>query len=273
VASPRRVLPQALLALTLLLAVPAAPTASAPPRTLELRASHVTVLDGGQVIEAQGAVRITDGRSVVRAERARYGVAARRIELTGAVVVEGPAGNLRADRALLLLDGDRRISSVEAAGAVTLSSGGRRLAADRVTVAMEGSSASASGNVRLRLPPDLAASGAHLTVQGGVAVLSGGAKVETSDGVIEGDRIEVSEREQVAFVRGNVRAVFDETRVTAGAATLYGGERRAVFRDDVSVLRPGRTLRAALVTVFLEDRRIVAEGETTIRIDEEGPNR
>lgn len=271
-AGRKRAAAYSLLLLLLLLAA-APPAGSAPSRAIDLRATQVTVADAGRVIEARGAVRITDGRSVVRAERARYSIMSGRIELAGAVVVDGPAGNLRAERALLFIAGDRRITSVEAAGAVALTAGGRRLQADRVTYAIEGTSASASGNVRLRLPPAIAASGARLDVRGAVAVLSGGAKVETPDGVIEGDSIEVSEREQVAFVRGNVRAAFDDTRVTARAATLYGGERRVLFRDDVVVVRPGRTLRAASVTVFLEEKRIVAEGETTIRIDEERPDR
>ena len=102
-----------------------------------------------------------------------------------------------------------------------------------------------------------------------MARLAGEAKVETRDGFIQGDTMEFSETERVAYVRGHVRSAFADTRITADAATLYGQERKAVFRDNVTVTRPGRTMHASLVTVFYTEKRIVAEGETNIRIDEE----
>lgn len=244
---------------------------AAAPGNIELRADEVTVRGGGEVIEARGSVRITDGRSVVRAGRARYSVRTRRIELAGGVAVDSSEGDLRAGRALLHLGPDRRITGVEASEGAALTAGGRRLEAERVSYTIGGPSATASGNVRLRLPPDIVATGDRLTLRGAVAVLEGGAKVETAEGAIEGQTIEVAERDRTAFVRGGVRAVFGEMRITSNAATLYGPERRAVFRDNVTVVQPGRTMKASLVTVFIDEKRLVAEGETTIRIDEERP--
>lgn len=262
-----RRLPLALV-LSLILASPAT-AGGAPAGALELRAAEVTVRGGGQVIEARGNVRITDGTHRVRADRAVYTVRERRIELTGSVVIESPEGTLEAARALILLTPDRRLDSVEAAGGVELETRDRVLKASRVSYAVGGETITASGNVSLFMPPDLIATGQQLRADRATATLSGRARVQNRDGFIEGDAIEVIEREQVAHVRGSVRSVFQDTTITANTATLFGNERKAVFRDNVTVTSPGRTLQAQQVTVFYESRRLVAEGETTIRFEEE----
>ncbi|HET6947912.1 MAG TPA: hypothetical protein VFJ45_08895, partial [bacterium] len=127
----RPILPGLMLAL--IGAAAAAPASAAPPQAIELRASEVTVRGGGDVIEASGNVRITDGRSSVRAGRAVYAIRSRRIELSGGVAIASTEGNLGAERALLLLSADRRITSVEAAGGVRLQMRDRVLEAGRVS--------------------------------------------------------------------------------------------------------------------------------------------
>jgi len=93
----RSILPGLMLAL--IGAAAAAPASAAPPQAIELRASEVTVRGGGDVIEASGNVRITDGRSAVRAGRAVYAIRARRIELSAGVAIDSTEGDLRADSA------------------------------------------------------------------------------------------------------------------------------------------------------------------------------
>jgi len=236
----------------------------------ELRASEVVVHDGGRLVEARGDVRATDGRTSVRAGEAVYRVAERRILLSGGVAVVGPEGTLRAATATIALGADRRIGAVEAAGRAELASGGRLLRAQRIHYAVGGSEVTAAGNVTVFLPPDLTAGGERLTLRQGVAALTGGVRLRHRDGVLEGDALEVSEADQVARARGNVRSRWQEVSITAQAATVYHRERRAVFRDQVTVSSPGRTMHSALVTVYYAQRRIVAEGETTIRLEEEG---
>jgi hypothetical protein len=49
-------------------------------------------------------------------------------------------------------------------------------------------------------------------------------------------------------------------------------EKKAIFRDRVTIVRPGRTMSADVVTFFYQQNRMIAEGETRIRIeDEQGP--
>lgn len=260
-----------------LLAAPvlAVPVLAAPARTLELRASEVTVRDGGRVIDARGNVRITDGRNRVRADRALYTVRDRRIQLTGSVSVTGDEGTLESQRAVIRLTPQRQIDTVEASGNVKLQTRGRVLRASRVSYTVGTEAVSASGNVSLSMPPDIIATGQDLVVRGraggggSTATLTGQAKVQSKDGSMQADRMEFVENEQVAYARGNVTAVFQDSRITSSAATFYGRERKAVFREGVTVRRPGRTMKAEVVTVFYEDRRIVAEGETNITLDEE----
>jgi lipopolysaccharide export system protein LptA len=262
------------LILVLALALLTAPVLAAPARTLELRASQVTVRDAGRVIDARGNVRITDGRNRVRADRALYTVRDRRIQLTGGVSVAGDEGTLESQRAVIRLTPGRQIDTVEASGSVKLQTRGRTLRASRVSYTVGAEAVSASGNVSLSMPSDIVATGQDLVVRGraggaSTATLTGQAKVQNKDGYIQGDRVEFVEGEQVAYARGNVIAVFQDTRITSAAATFYGRERKAVFREGVNVTRPGRTMKADVVTVFYDDRRIVAEGETNITFDEE----
>lgn len=247
---------------------PPAP-AAAPAGAIELRAAEVTVRDGGRVIEARGEVRITDGTHRVRADRAVYSVRERRIELAGNVIITSPEGTLEAARASILLTPGRRLDSVEAAGEVALKTRDRVLRASRVQYSVGGEALIASGSVSLSIPPDIIATGAQLRAGRGTATLSGPARIQHRDGFLEGDRVEVVEQDQVAYVRGGVRSVIGETTVTAEAATLYARDRKAVFRDNVRLTSPGRTLQATQVTVFYDGRRIVAEGETTIRLEPE----
>jgi lipopolysaccharide export system protein LptA len=282
-----------ILILVLALALLTAPVLAAPARTLELRASEVTVRDAGRVIDARGNVRITDGRNRVRADRALYAVRDRRIQLTGGVSVVSSDGTLEAQRAAILLTQNRRIETVEASGNAVLKTGSRVLRASRVSYTVGTEAVSASGNVSLSIPPDIVATGQDLVVRGlaggggradgggqagaggragsggATATLTGQAKVQNKDGFIQGDRIEFVEREEVAHARGNVTAVFQDTRIRSAEATFFGRERKAVFRHGVTVTRPGRTMKAEVVTVFYDDRRIVAEGEINITFDEE----
>lgn len=261
--------------LILALALLTVPAFAAPAQILELRAAEVSVSDGGRVIDARGNVRITDGRNRLRAERALYTVRDRRIQLTGSVSVAGDEGTLDAQRAVIRLTPDRQIDTVEASGSVKLQTRGRVLRASRVSYTVGADAVYAAGNVSLSVPPDIVATGEELVMHGrtggggNTATLTGRARVQNKDGTIRADRLEFDEGEQVAHARGNVTALFQDTRVTSEGATFYGRERKAVFRDSVTLTRPGRTMKADVVTVFYDDRRIVAEGETNITFDEE----
>ncbi len=258
--------------LTLMLAVPA-PAGSAPgARTIELRADTVILQDGGAVVDARGHVRITVGRDRAAAGRAVYAVRQRRILLSGGVTIRSPGGDLEASSAAIGLTPMSTIDTIQAAGQVTLQARQRVVRAERLTYTVTSGTVTAQRGVEVFFPPDLIASGEDLVMtRRELVTLQGAARVQTRDGYIQGDRIDVAEPDQVARVRGHVVGVFQETRVTAVAATFYGSEERAVFRGRVQVIRPAGTIQAEVVTIYYRQRRIVAEGETTIRVEDEAP--
>lgn len=259
----------------LALCAPAAPppravAAAGAARALELRADEVTLRDGGAVVEAAGRVSVVWGTSRMRAARAVYTVRARRLSLAGEVTVTGPPGTLTAARATAVLAPSGGIVSVEAGGGVTLASGQRTVRAAHLTYEEPSGVVTADGGVALHEAGGVTARARSLLMRRGEAAsLRGRARVQTADGHIEADQIDVSERAQTVLARGNVTGVFAQTRITAGAAAYDHGRRRAVFREAVRVTQPGRTIHADVVTISLQDRRVVAEGETTIRLDDE----
>lgn len=252
------------------LTIPSAVAAAA--RALQLQADVLTVRDQGQTIEARGNVRITDGRSTIRAGRAVYTLRDRKILLEGEVKIVTSQGDFAASRAVVLLDKENAIAFIEATGAVTVEAQQRVLKADRVTYEVAKAGLVATGNVTLFVPPDLIAKGGELVAKGREsATFTGRARVQNRDGFIEGDRIEVQERTQTAYIRGNVVSVFQDIHITAGNATLLAKEGQAIFRERVQVTRPGRTLSAEIATLYYRERRLVTEGPTNIRIEEERP--
>jgi lipopolysaccharide assembly outer membrane protein LptD (OstA) len=258
------------LALLLALSAPPLRAGSAAVSAVELRADEVTLRDGGAVVEARGRVRVAWGASRLSADRATYTVGLRRLSLVGSVTVIMPQGTLTSARATVVLAPRGGLESLEASGRATLRSEQRVVRAEHLTYAVQSGAVTADGGVELTIPPGITARGQRLLMKRGeAATLRGRARVQTQDGSLEADQIDVSEPAQVAYARGHVAGIFEETRITADAATFYHRERRAVFRDGVTVTRPGRTIQADVVTIYLHDRRIVAEGDTTIRLEEE----
>ncbi|MDQ7818935.1 MAG: LptA/OstA family protein [Armatimonadota bacterium] len=351
---PVKPAPLATLACILTLALPAA-GASAP--TVRITADTVLAREAGQVIEARGAVTITDGRITIRADHLLYTRRDRRIRLTGHVAAVTPQGDLRARQVVVTLTPAGALEAVEAAGEVTVRSADRTLQAGRVRYRpvadiMEatdgvvlrwadrtlqadrvryeaGKTFDADGGVTVRwgdreltarrvvgvaagqvleASEDAVARWADrtiradrmvyrlaedvLTATGGVtlttrnlaataqtlvargartATLGGRARMQTPDGELQADRIDVQVQEQTAQASGNVMGVFQDTTITSQAATLSVPDGYAVFRGQVTVRRPGRTLTADVVTFYYREHRLVAQGETTIRIQPETP--
>jgi len=263
----------AALVVLLICAIDVASSSAAPSRTLEITADVLTADTVKQVVEARGRVRISDGRAVVRASVAVYRVKDRQISLSGGVQFVTSEGDLTARQAVAHLSRTRTLETVEATGNVEVESGGRVLSADHVVYTPASRSLSARGNVRIFSPPDLIATGGELFArQGAVIVMRGRPRLQNRDGYLQGDRLEVDEKAETAYLRDNVLGEFQDIKVTSDAATLFAKEKKVVFRDRVRIIQPGRTMTADRVTIFYESRRMIAEGATTIRIeDEQGP--
>lgn len=217
-------------------------------------------------------MRITDGRSVVRAAVAIYSLKERKISLSGGVTVTSGEGNLEARQAVAYVSRGRTLETIEATGGVEVEAQQRVLSADHIVYTPGTQAMTARGNVRIFAPPDLIATGQQLVARrGSVSVMTGRARVQNRDGYVQSDRLEVDEKTETAFLRGNVVGEFQDIKVTSDAATLTSKEKKVIFRDRVKIVQPGRTMTADRVTIFYETKRMIAEGATTIRIEEENP--
>ena len=242
-------------------------TEAAAPRTIQINADVVTARDGGQTLEAHGRVVITDGRLTIRADLVHYDRTSRQIRLNGNVRITTPQGDLTAGEAAAQLTREGALAAIQASMGVNLQSAGRTLKANRVAYQAKDDTLTAKGNVVVTFPPDLIATGGALVARGSDTIsVTGRPRIRNRDGFLEGDRLDVVAHLQVALVRGNVVSLFEETRITSATATLLVKDEKAIFRDKVNVTRPGRTMTAELVTYYYKERRLVAEGQTTIRI-------
>ncbi len=247
----------------------AAPTpevwAAAQPITIH--ADAALAREGGQVLEAVGHVVLSDSTTTLRADYALYRRRQGHIQLTGHVHIATVQGELQAASATAQLVRKGQIETIEATGGVTVQSSDRVVRADRVSYQTKDQTLTASGHVVVTFPPDLRITGGTLVASGAeVAVLTGRPRIEHPAGVLEGDRVDVAVQSQIAFVRGNVQGVFSETKIASALATLFVKDKKAIFRDHVTVDRPGRMMTAEVVTYYYAERRLVAEGPTTIKI-------
>ena len=250
----------------MVLAVPL-PPAWAAAQPITIHADAAIAREGGQVLEAVGHVVLSDSATTLRADYALYRRKEGHIRLTGHVHITTVQGELSGDRATSQLGHKGQIETIEATGAVMVRSADRTVRADRVTYQTKDQTLTAIGHVVVMFPPDLRITGGTLVASGAeVAVLTGHPRIEHPAGSLEGDRVDIAVQSQIAFVRGNVQSIFSDTKITSALATLFVQDKKAIFRDHVTVDRPGGTMTAEVVTYYYAERRLVAEGPMTIKI-------
>ncbi len=241
--------------------------------TFELHADVVTTDSQTQAISARGRVRLTHGAAVVRAERVVYTPKTGRLILSGDVTIATPDGALQAREATLLFGQGGLLASVDATGVVQVRARQRTLNAEHVVYVTSIETLVAMGSVKLVVPPDVVISGGELvaTSSRGVATLTGRPRLQNADAVIEGDRLEVVERTQTATFHDHVVASIRANRLTADSATLENSTQKAIFRGRVTITGAGRTMTTDQVTVYYRQGRMVAEGTTSMYVEEERP--
>jgi lipopolysaccharide export system protein LptA len=241
--------------------------------TFDLRADTLTANAATQTVIARGHVRVTDGLFVASAGRAEYAIRARRLILADTVVVRSPEGTIRAHEVTLYFSDERRVNFIVAAGNVWVETRGRTLKAQRITYEPPTGVARATGSVAMFAPPEFRATGEDLigNLRREAATLTGRARVQTAEGFVEGDRLDVDGRAQTAVLRDHVNGGFRKIRLTADTATVRFRDQKAVFRGHVKLVDPSRTLIADQVTVYYNEGRMVAEGATSVRVEEDRP--
>ena len=248
------------------------PPVWAAAQPITIHADVATAREGGQILEAVGHVVLSDSATTLRADYALYMRREGRIRLVGHVHLTTVQGELSGDRATSQLGRKGQFETIEATGAVMVRSAERTVRADRVTYQTKDQTLTAIGHVAVTFPPDLRITGGSLVASGTeVAVLTGHPRIEHPAGTLEGDRVDIAVQSQIAFVRGHVQSVFSDTKISSALATLLVKDKKAIFRDHVTVDRPGRTMTAEVVTYYYAERRLVAEGPTTIKIHQTPP--
>jgi lipopolysaccharide export system protein LptA len=221
-----------------------------------------------RVVTAAGRVRISDGVITATSRRATLYQAEGRGVLTGEAQAAGPAGVLRGAE-ITVTFAAKAITRLAARGGARLQSGTLVIDAEMVAVSLADDTVTAAAAVRVAFPPDLVATGARLAYRraSGAATLDGDASLQHRDAVLKGTRIDATRRWQHAAVSGPVWSRFRDIEVRSQAAEYDGQERKAIFTGDVAISRPGRVLVTDKATVWYATGRIVAEGQTRVRLE------
>lgn len=251
------------------LAVPAwgAPSSPVPP-PISVTADVMNIDAVSRVVTAEGRVRITDGMITATAERATLYQQQGRGVLSGEARAAGPSGVLKGAE-MTITYVTRAITRLAARGRASLAAKDLTITAGMVTMSLVDDTVTADEAVVVMSPPDVIASGAHLTYRRarGAAALEGSARLQNRDGVITGERIESTGRWARAAVTGPVWGKFRDIEVRSRAAEYVSAEQKATFTGDVQVSQPGRVLFTEKVTVWYSTGRIVAEGQTRVRLE------
>ncbi len=221
-----------------------------------------------RVATASGRVRISDGQTTATAARATLFHKEGRGVLVGGARVTGPQGVLVGEEITVEYT-TAAITKISASGKASLESEGSRVRAQAVAIVPATDTVIAQRDVSFSTRPDIVARGMELIYQRskGTATLSGQAYLQNHDGVLEGDRIEGFKSLERLVATGSVRGRYRDIEVRSRAAEVLGAEKKAVFTGDVYVIQPGRRLTTEKVTLWYGAGRVVAEGQTWIRIE------
>ena len=164
-----------------------------------------------------------------------------------------------------------RITRMAAQGDASFETRRGVIFADRVEVGLSSGRLTATGSVRVFVPPDVVAFGSRL-VYGrptGQIRMEGPVRLQSAQGLVAGDVLEGSEGLQWVVMRGGVRIEYADLRGRADIARLFAQERRVVLEGRVFVQRSRQSMWADRVTIFYGTRRVVVEGLQRLLIEEE----
>ncbi len=256
----------------MLACVAATPTAGAPaPRAgagLQITADEITVDAARRVATAVGQVRISDGRVTATSARATVHHAQGRGVLTGNARVVAPQGDLEGWEITVEFTA-QTITRVTARGNASLDAEDTLTAAQTIVIVPADATLVAEGEVSVFAKPDIIATAPRLRYARGEGriVLDGRARVRNRDGFVEADRLEGLRLSERVVATGGVHASFRDIEVRSRTAEVFAVERRAVFAGDVRLTQPGRRMVTERVTIWYDEGRVVAEGQTSIRLE------
>ncbi|MDR7573983.1 MAG: hypothetical protein QN194_13805 [Armatimonadota bacterium] len=236
---------------------------------VEISAAGMEVDGNTGRLMARGRVRVSDGIRTLTGElliaNLRTGLGVLR-----AGQVRIPEGVMQGARVELAFT-QARITRIAAQGDASFETRRGVIFADRVEVGLSSGRLTATGSVRVFVPPDVVAFGSRL-VYGrptGQIRMEGPVRLQSAQGLVTGDVLEGSEGLQWVVMRGGVRIESADLRGRADIARLFARERRVVLEGRVFVQRSRQSMWADRVTVFYGTRRVVVEGLQRLLIEEE----
>jgi lipopolysaccharide export system protein LptA len=246
----------------------AAPASPTPGGRLEITADDLTIDAATRTARATGRVRISDGQTVATADRATLYHREGRGVLVGRARVAGVQGDMEGQEITILYT-TRAITRITARGSASVDAEGVLTSAQLIVVDPAANTLVAEREVTAFTRPDVVANGSRLVYRRteGHLFLMGAARVQNRDGFLEADRIEGLRRWERVVATDNVHGRFRDIEVRSRAAEVFLAEKRAVFTGDVTLTQPGRRLVTERVTVWYDAGRVVAEGQTTIRLE------
>jgi lipopolysaccharide export system protein LptA len=249
-------------------AAAAPPSASVRAARVEISAEAMTVDAAARVVSATGRVAISDGTTTATAHRATLYHREGRAVLSGDARVRGPQGDLEGQEITVLYT-PAVITRITARGSAALDAEGVLASAQAIAIDLRSDVVRAEPDVTLFTPPDVVGRGSRLTYdrRRRLVVLEGRARVQNRDGFLEAERLEGDRRWEKAVAEGGVRGAFRDIEVRSRSGEVFYREKRAVFVGDVQLTQPGRRLTGDRVTVWYGVGRIVAEGQTSVRLE------
>jgi len=253
-----------LVALALLAGSGAAGAAPPLAHPLNLTADTVTVDNTGATLVATGHVVLDYGAQQATADALRLNRAARTAQLSGHVTITGPQGKATGDTVTFNLTPDNEITRVVATGNAGVETPQYALSADSITADRPAQRLVADGHVTAFSAPDLIINGEHIVYDQRTryGVITGHPVIANKAGRMQGDWIELFQKDDRAVIHGSVRAEVYGATVTSALATVNFKTSVAVLTGHVVITRRQGTLQADRVTIEYDIRRMIAEGST-----------
>jgi lipopolysaccharide assembly outer membrane protein LptD (OstA) len=242
----------------------AAPAQRLPLAAFGVTADEVTTENTGRILVARGHVRLTYRTGAATGDLLRLDRPASTAVLTGHAMLTDSRVKASGDTVTISLTSPDQVARVEVRGNAQMETSAYAITADSIVEDRRADRLVAQGHVAVFSPPDLLVTGERAVYdrQAQYALVTGHPVIESKEGRVEGDWMELFRADSRAVVHGPVEAEVYGATIKGEEATIDLQQSTAIFTGHVVIARRQGTLSADRATIFYKARRIVAEGTT-----------
>ncbi len=235
-----------------------------PQAAFSVTADEVTSENTGRILVARGHVRLTYKAGAGTSDLLRLDRPAGTAVLTGHATLTDSQGKASGDTITISLTSPDRVARVEVRGNAQMETSAYAITADSIVEDRRADRLVAQGHLAVFSPPDLLVTGegAIYDRQAQYALVTGHPVIESKEGRVQGDWMELFRADSRAVVHGPVEAEVYGATIKGEEATVDLQQSTAVFTGHVVIVRRQGTLSADRATVYYKAQRIVAEGNT-----------